>query len=88
MFGFNDVNLKETRFYQQALSEGEHIGHAKGRVAGRAEGEATLLLRLLDRRFGPLPDSVKQRISATDADTLLRWGERLLDAKSLEDIFR
>jgi len=45
------------------------------------------LLRILDRRFGPLSNAVRERIAATDAETLLVYGERMLDAKGLDDIF-
>lgn len=91
MFGYNDIELKQTRFYQQVFSEGrvegQVEGRMKGRVEGRMEGEAAMLQRLLERRFGTLPDSARQRIAAADADTLLIWGERVLDAKSLEDVW-
>jgi predicted transposase YdaD len=83
MFDFNDISLKETRFHQQAFSEGEIQGQAKGRV----EGEAALLLRQLERRFGPLPESARLRVATADAETLLAWGERILDAESLEDVW-
>nr|MBP8284481.1 hypothetical protein [Chromatiaceae bacterium] len=42
----------------------------------------TALLRL---RFGDLPTAVQQRIEAADADTLLRWSERVLIAQTLDD---
>jgi len=79
MFGFNDIELKQTRFYQQAVSE--------GRVEGRVEGEATLLLRQLERRFGPLSADARRRVAEADAETLLVWGERLLEAKTLAEIW-
>ena len=77
MFGLNDVDLKTTRFYQDVFGE--------GRVEGRVEGEAVMLLRLLDRKFHPLPESARQRIAA--AETLLVWGERVLDASSLDEVW-
>ena len=79
MFGLNDVDLKTTRFYQDVFGE--------GRVEGRVEGEAVMLLRLLDRKFHPLPESARQRVAAADAETLLVWGERVLDAKSLDEVW-
>ena len=79
MFGLNDVDLKTTRFYQDVFGE--------GRVEGRVEGEAVMLLRLLDRKFHTLPESARQRIAAADAETLLVWGERVLDANSLDEIW-
>lgn len=79
MFGLNYNSLKHTRFYQDVFEEGE--------TKGKTKGEATLLLRQLERRFGPLPESARQRVAAADAETLLVWGERVLDAKALDDIW-
>jgi predicted transposase YdaD len=91
MFGFNDIDLKQTRFYQQAVSEGLQEGMEKGMEKGMhrgiIQGEAALLLRQLERRFGPISLAARQRIAAADADVLLIYGERVLDAKSLEDVF-
>jgi hypothetical protein len=58
-----------------------------GRQEGRQEGEATLLTRQLQKRFGELPDSVRARLRDASADRLEHWGERLLDAASLNDLF-
>ncbi|MGZ8218937.1 DUF4351 domain-containing protein [Methylomagnum sp.] len=79
MFGFDKFDFKQTAFYQEAFGE--------GRSEGRSEGEALMLLRQLERKFRPLPDSVRQRILSADADTLLVWGERVLDAKTLADVW-
>jgi predicted transposase YdaD len=84
MFNLQDIDLKQTRFYQQARSEGVQEGL---RQAGVKAGEARLLLRLLERRFGPLPAAVGQRVAEADADTLLVYGERILDAESLDEVF-
>ena len=83
MFGLNDVDLKTTRFYQDVFAE----GRMEGRVEGRVEGEAAMLLRQLERKFHTLPESARQRIAAADAETLLVWGERVLDAKSLDEVW-
>ena len=48
----------------------------------------TLLTRLLESRFGPLDETVKGRLEGADAEQLLRWGERVLDADTLEAIFQ
>jgi predicted transposase YdaD len=71
MFQFKDIDLKKTRYYQQA----------------RTEGEAELLLRQLERRFGPLSDAAKQRVAKADGETLLLWGDRILDARNLADVW-
>ena len=62
-------------------------GRAEGRAEGRREGEAEVLLRLLRLRFGPLPAAVTERITAADAETLLRWSERVLSAPTLDAVF-
>ncbi|MBF0426726.1 MAG: DUF4351 domain-containing protein [Magnetococcales bacterium] len=59
-----------------------------GKQEGRLEGKADLLLRQLRQRFGPqLPGWVEARIAAADAATIERWGDRVLTASSLEELF-
>ena len=60
----------------------------EGLEKGRLEGEAALLLRLLERRFGALPPEVRDRVAAADAAALETWGLRVLDAGSLDDVLR
>jgi hypothetical protein len=43
-------------------------------------------LRLLERRFGVLPDWVRDRVLAADTVTMEEWGLRVLDAVSLEEV--
>ena len=54
---------------------------------GKAEGEAKILARLLERRFGTLPDPLRQRIFAADAASIEAWVERAFDAPDLQSIF-
>ena len=55
---------------------------------GEAKGEATLLERQLKLRFGNLSEAVRLRLAQADAETLLRWGERIFQASSPEDVVR
>ena len=71
--------------YPQSDFAKEHYG--KGFEEGRMLG-GNLVLRLLERRFGPLPDSVETRVRSADDDDLERWSLRILDASSLEEVFR
>jgi hypothetical protein len=57
-------------------------------VEGRLEGEAALLLRLLEPRFGALPAEVRDQVAAADTAALDTWGLRLLDAESLDEVLR
>ena len=54
---------------------------------GQQEGGYALLLRQLQRKFRGVPMDYWQELEKADADTLLKWGERLLDDNSLEEIF-
>jgi len=53
----------------------------------KREGEARLLLRLLESRFGELPQRVQEHVQQADVSQLECWGERLLDARTLADLF-
>ena len=66
--------------------EGREEGLEEGRETGRVEGEAAVLLRLIQLKFGPLADTQRQRIAMADADTLLRWSERVLTAATLDEV--
>ena len=58
------------------------------REEGRQEGEARVVLRQLRLKFGPLEPEIEERVRSADTDLLLEWGERVLTAQSLEDVFR
>ena len=62
-------------------------GHQAGVQEGRQEGEATLLARLLRKRFGDIPASILARLGTAEAAQLERWGERLFDAMTLTEVF-
>ncbi len=62
-------------------------GRREGRQEGRQEGEARLLLRQIERKFGELGERNRERIRLADAEQLLEWGERLVTAGSLAEIF-
>ncbi|MEO5348210.1 MAG: DUF4351 domain-containing protein [Magnetococcus sp. YQC-3] len=65
----------------------ERIGEERGRLTGRREGEATMLTRLLQRRFGNIPEWVNEKIAQADPTSLEEWGVRILEAQTLEGVF-
>jgi predicted transposase YdaD len=71
------------RWEQELKSEGRR----EGRQEGRREGEAAVLRRLLQRRFGPLPEWAEQRLDVAESPTITGWTVRFLDARTLEDVF-
>jgi hypothetical protein len=54
---------------------------------GRQQGEARLLKRMVEQKFGPLTAADQARIQQADAEELLTWGERLLTARTLPEVF-
>jgi predicted transposase YdaD len=63
------------------------LGLAEGLARGRAEGERHVILRLVGKRFGTLPDWVKDRVNTLSMSELEQIELRLLDSSSLEDLF-
>ena len=59
----------------------------EGREEGRSLGAAGILESQLALKFGPLDDSVIERIHNADADTLKAWGQKILTKNSLEEVF-
>lgn len=54
---------------------------------GRQEGQALMLIRLLEQKFGPLEEALRSRVFASDEETLVRWLGQALKADRLEDVF-
>ena len=50
------------------------------------EGRAEMLLRLMSRRFGPIPDTYRQRVTDGRLEELDAWADALFDAKTLDEV--
>ena len=59
----------------------------KGIEKGIEKGEALLLQRQLVRRFGQMPPELVEKISQASATDIELWGDRVLDAASLAEVF-
>ncbi|MFM8331269.1 MAG: Rpn family recombination-promoting nuclease/putative transposase [Candidatus Methylumidiphilus sp.] len=73
---------------REGIQEGRREGRQEGRQEGLQQGEARILLRQMELKFGPLPKPVADQVLSADADTLLSWSERVLTAAALEDVLR
>lgn len=62
-------------------------GLEKGLQQGRKEGAAALLERQLARRFGPLPQTVRTKLTKASSEQLAAWSDALLEAQSLKQVF-
>ena len=47
-----------------------------------------MLMRLLERKFGPLSEQHRRYLEEADANTLLDWSEQVLTADSIEEILK
>jgi len=76
---------------QQGIEKGLQKGLQKGRQEGRQEGlqqgEAGLLLRQLEWRFGAVSETISTRVKQADSSTLELWSKRILTAQTIEEIF-
>ena len=58
----------------------------QGRAEGIAEGQAELLLRQLERRFGEVPEAARGRVRGGSVSELEAWAEAVLTAANLEEV--
>ena len=78
----------EQKGRQEGEQKGRQEGLQEGRLEGRQEGEQSLLQKLLTKRFGPLPEAVLEQIRSASTEQIDAWVDRVLDAESLEELFR
>lgn len=75
------ITLQETRVYREIKEEGIQEGEGRGK-----QREKSLILRLLNRRVGELPEDVRQQVEALPLEQLENLGEALLDFSSMADL--
>ena len=75
--GVKIVSSLAERFTEQGVQQGLQIGEAK------------VLLRQIDRKYGTqlAAAAYRERIEGADAETLLLWSDRILSAERIEDLF-
>jgi hypothetical protein len=72
---------------EKLYTEWEQEVREDGREEGYRDGERALLVRQLASRFGELPAGAQQRIDAAEREDIERWALRVLDARSLDEVF-
>lgn len=75
---------------EQWKQEGRMEGRVEGRVEGEVRGRHAVLQRLFSKRFGKniLDIDVQERLRKATPEQLDLWAERILDAKSIDEVFR
>ncbi len=88
------ITLQETRVYReikakgikQGLMRGLMQGLMKGREQGREQEAINLVVRILTKRFGDLPQEMRMKISGLPLTVLEDLSEALLDFSDLADL--
>ena len=54
---------------------------------GRIENIRMMLHRLLEQKFGPIPESTLEKIDSAAYEQLERWTDRVIGSTTLQQIF-
>ena len=85
---FKQFEQERTMTY---ITTGERIGYergiAEGKQEGKQEGEQNLVVRLLQKRVGNLPEEIRKKIQTLSLNQLESLREALLDFTAIEDLF-
>lgn len=85
----NVLEAHDMQAYQELMAVYADIineAQEKGLEQGRRQGESEVLIRLLTRRFGPLPETALARIRRATLATLERWTDHVLTAQTLDEV--
>ena len=69
------------------LSERKDNWTEQWKQEGRQEGEAAILLRMINKKFGLVSFETRQKIEQADSETLLLWSDNLLTVNTVDEIF-
>jgi Putative transposase, YhgA-like/Domain of unknown function (DUF4351) len=69
------------------ILQAEARGKAEGKAEGEARGRAELLIKQLGSKFGPLSESITERVTRASVEELDLWALSVLEAKSLDEVF-
>jgi hypothetical protein len=89
--GLKQTFWEELRTYEEErkmpyITSVEEIGYDRGLNEGKAEGERSIVLRLLNRRFRHLNDRTIAQITALSTPQLESLSDALLDFSAIEDL--
>ena len=66
----------------------ERLATQRGVQHGEQLGEAAVIQRQLTKRFGPLSAETLTRLQTATCEQLESWAENLLDAATLDEVFK
>ena len=82
------VTSNERLAKAEGIEQGMLQGIQQGKLDGRIEGKVQLLLRLLNQRFGSLPEWAEEKIEMASERELEFWTDSVLSAKSIEEVLQ
>ena len=83
-----DLDIREHEFLGPIIIEAEQKGRQEGLQEGLQAGELTVLRRLIEKRFGALPSWAGEKLAAMPASDLENLSERVLDARSVDELLK
>jgi predicted transposase/invertase (TIGR01784 family) len=83
---YRDMNGVIETAREEGIQEGKAQGIQEGKAQGVQEGKRSLLLKLLSRKLGTIPDEIKVRLDQLAPELLDLLTEALFDLESLEDV--
>jgi len=93
-----EVNAIKDYHWDEGLAKGIELGTAKGMEIGRSEGKAegkaeglelgmkSLILRQLERKFGPLSPEHEAMLDAASTEQLEKYSEALLTSSTIDAV--
>ncbi len=89
---WHDIETIEEQEHMRYVTSVERFEREKlyqqGVMDGESRGESKLLRKQLERRFGPLPVTVAERLDHANESDLENWGEAVLTAPTLDAVFQ
>ena len=73
---------------QEGRLEGRQEGRQEGRLEGRQEEKIYMIQKLINKRFGKIPASLKNRLENSDWEALDRFLDDILDFEDLKSAER
>lgn len=85
--GFEEGFKKARQEAMNNITSTEQLQFQNGFEEGRQEGQADILLSLLQYRFHHIPANYVGMIQKADKNTIKLWSQRILNAKTLDEVF-
>ncbi|MEO5372231.1 MAG: DUF4351 domain-containing protein [Magnetococcus sp. DMHC-1] len=82
----NLSNCEENRKMRYITSV-ERIGHKRGMIEGQQKEAASMLLRLMRRKFGQTPDWVVEKVTTASLERIETWSDNFVFANSVDEVF-